>query len=773
MYVSNIHTISVLLCLALAAGDCSTLSLSSQQETASLNRRQLLRNMFDAGKLLWVYSTEDSAAAHFYSDFASKVQSEISNNTFTVIAKADTALTEKDLKEYPVFLLGKIDNSLLDKYFSSQLPYRYQDDTLHTPIGGYSLLNDDLWVINSFPNPYNQQLPLHMILGQQDQPVIDYLQNSDPGRWGWLFYSQWGYELVKDQKRVVMGYFDAKDNGQWDFDSLQHWDFTHQPVEECIASHYTVIRHGEIDEAMLSRVLDKVERSCRQLTDWLNKPLPEKQIPFHVYPSAEKKGLQMRNTDQMHADFESHALYAVVHEAFVYDDIIPANRLVLQNYLGQPALWSLEVGLAAWYSEPWQEGGFQTWGSRLREANALLPLKVLCDNNTFNQASRLIRQCQSALWVDFLIQKWGKAVFLNRYPTWEPTDTELYVLEKAWETYLEKLPLISTPDKRDQIEMNTVFLKGFNFAHEGYSIYNGYISQEAEQSIEAICGMGGNTVAIIPYTGTRSTRTPTPLGFSERAGSENDESVILSMHYAQKRGMHVLLKPQIWVSGAWPGDIQMQSQADWNQFFAHYRAWIMHYALMGELYGVDVFCIGVELVASTLEQPDQWRKLIQDIRKVYTGEITYAANWGKEFEQLTFWDELDYIGIDCYYPLSDKLQMNKAELQRSFAQVADNIAAKAQQYDKQVIITEIGFRSIEAPWQQPHDYPNGKAANPAHQALCYEIVAETLHGSSWLKGLLWWKWPSYMGYADNNATGFTPAGKPAAHVVEKWFRQMK
>jgi hypothetical protein len=41
-----------------------------------------------------------------------------------------------------------------------------------------------------------------------------------------------------------------------------------------------------------------------------------------------------------------------------------------------------------------------------------------------------------------------------------------------------------------------------------------------------------------------------------------------------------------------------------------------------------------------------------EIRKIYTGKLTYAANWD-DFDKVPFWKELDYIGIDAYFPLSD------------------------------------------------------------------------------------------------------------------------
>lgn len=45
------------------------------------------------------------------------------------------------------------------------------------------------------------------------------------------------------------------------------------------------------------------------------------------------------------------------------------------------------------------------------------------------------------------------------------------------------------------------------------------------------------------------------------------------------------------------------------------------------------------------------RRLIRQIRRVYHGPLTYAANWSGEYKQIRFWDALDYVGIQAYFPL--------------------------------------------------------------------------------------------------------------------------
>ena len=111
---------------------------------------------------------------------------------------------------------------------------------------------------------------------------------------------------------------------------------------------------------------------------------------------------------------------------------------------------------------------------------------------------------------------------------------------------------------------------------------------------------------------------------------------------------------------------------DWG-----YRRFILHYAWLAKLSGgVDAFCVGSELRGLTqLRGPEDvfpavqaLRQLAADVRAVLGAgvRISYAADWSEYFGYLApdgnryfhldpFWadDNVDFIGIDNYMPLSD------------------------------------------------------------------------------------------------------------------------
>lgn len=119
---------------------------------------------------------------------------------------------------------------------------------------------------------------------------------------------------------------------------------------------------------------------------------------------------------------------------------------------------------------------------------------------------------------------------------------------------------------------------------------------------------------------------------------------------------------------------------------------------------------------------NHWRKLIRQTRSLYQGQLTYAANFD-QYHEVTFWDALDFMGINAYFSLrSDLMNINPssnnasslenrdsdqllAQLKDGWQTVLGDIEAfREANYitDKSVIFTELGYtfrtNSTIAPW---------------------------------------------------------------------------
>ena len=297
-----------------------------------------------------------------------------------------------------------------------------------------------------------------------------------------------------------------------------------------------------------------------------------------------------------------------------------------------------------------------------------------------------------------------------------------------------------------------VFLqKGVNFTAEGRG---GYGSPQALEVLRQLPAYGINAIAIVPYGMTRS-GTPS----IRHGGLERNDDIERLAAEAHALRIRVMLKPQIWMPGGFIGDLDFNSDADRAAWFKEYREFIQHYAALAKRIKADIFCVGTEL--SKLSSRDgEWRRIIADVRKIYKGPLTYAAVQGPEFETLRFWDALDYIGLNNYYPLPDDL---------SASAVVAKVEAVQRRYKKPVIFPEAGFSSLEGPHRAPWDETPRKLSME-DQARCYEAVFRAFWGKPWFKGVYWWK-VGTNGFGGPQDGSHTPWRKPAMEVVRRWYKR--
>jgi hypothetical protein len=314
------------------------------------------------------------------------------------------------------------------------------------------------------------------------------------------------------------------------------------------------------------------------------------------------------------------------------------------------------------------------------------------------------------------------------------------------------------------------FQHGVTFTHEGFHILNGYLSDRAARSLDRLRELDVDAVAIVPYAFLRDARRVEPLVVPTRPGSETDDDVVAAITAARDKGMMVLLKPQIWLRGSWPGAIDPEGPTETEAFFREYRRWILHYALMAERHEVPLLAIGTELEALTRGNAAAWTSIIRDLRRVYRGKLVYAANWGREVEQVSFWPLLDYIGVDFYYPLSFDPAASDEALRAGFEDAVSRLRRLSERHDKPVLLTEIGYASTRSPWREPHASDRSDTLSLSDQARAYEIALGALaRETSWMRGMYWWKWPSDLDVGGEDDRGFTPNGKPAAEVLRRWY----
>lgn len=280
--------------------------------------------------------------------------------------------------------------------------------------------------------------------------------------------------------------------------------------------------------------------------------------------------------------------------------------------------------------------------------------------------------------------------------------------------------------------------------------------------------MGGVQDSIVGHHRSRRGRTM----------AQADSSWISNIKKVSAKGYKIFLKPHIWLhspeAGKWRSDIYPKNEADWITWKESYREFILRYARVAEAGGAEMYCIGTELTRLSKEMPQFWRELITEIKEVYSGKLTYAANWYKEYEDITFWDELDYIGIQAYFPLVKNESPSREELTTGWNKHLPKIKGKADQYGKQILFTEMGYKSTTdsgiTPWEWMDYEKNKREYCLETQANCYQAFFDVFWQQPWFAGMHIWQLRGNHRYRDDyDNLDFTPQGKPAVEVIAKGY----
>ena len=246
---------------------------------------------------------------------------------------------------------------------------------------------------------------------------------------------------------------------------------------------------------------------------------------------------------------------------------------------------------------------------------------------------------------------------------------------------------------------------------------------------------------------------------------------------AHRAGYRVFLKPHVWLHAATDGQWRAEIWPDdWAGWWADYRQYILSYAAIAERNGVELFCVGAEFTRLTAERPEAWRALIREVREVYSGQLTYAGNWYAEYEAISFWDALDYIGVQAYFPLADAPEPKLKTLRKGWQRHLKALAAVSDRYERPLLFTELGYKSTVDAAREPwtwidYDNPTPQAGSVETQAACYRAFFAEVWPQPWFAGVHLWQMRSDFGERQGPWThlDFTPQGKPAATVIREGF----
>ncbi len=289
--------------------------------------------------------------------------------------------------------------------------------------------------------------------------------------------------------------------------------------------------------------------------------------------------------------------------------------------------------------------------------------------------------------------------------------------------------------------------------------------------------MGANTVSlIIPYYQSTLNSHDMAPGWN----TPTDAALTSAINYAHSLGLRVDLKPHLQVSSdptAWRATIDASDRDAW---YAAYENMLKHYGSIAQQSHVESVTIGTELItmASSWQTSDntrRWSQIIDNLRTVYSGALTYSANWGSsgwydEKNFIKFWDKLDYIGISAYLPLSTDPNYTVEELKNTWRNWDINqIKILHDTWNKPVIFSEVGYRSVDGAMARPARWQTGGSVDLQEQVDGYRALFEYWSQVNYFNGISIWSWVSDINAGGLNNNDFTPQNKPAQDLIKQWF----
>lgn len=293
----------------------------------------------------------------------------------------------------------------------------------------------------------------------------------------------------------------------------------------------------------------------------------------------------------------------------------------------------------------------------------------------------------------------------------------------------------------------------------------------SEIHIKPVLNISANYAAIMPFGFIRDTDNPEIIFNTNRQWfGESRPGAKQYIEELHKHHVKVMMKPHIWMRGEFTGHMKMSSEENWQRLEKSYTEFILDFAKLAQETNTDILCIGTELEKFVMNRPDYWNDLIKKIKDIYKGKLTYAANWD-EFKRTPFWDQLDFIGVDAYFPVSDSKTPSVEECMEGWLKHKAVIKEVSDKFEKPILFTEFGYRSVDfsgkEPWKSDRyeDPANFESQNNTTQALF-----KTFWEEDWFAGGFIWKWfHNYERSGGEKNNQFTPQNKPVEAIIRDYY----
>jgi hypothetical protein len=290
-----------------------------------------------------------------------------------------------------------------------------------------------------------------------------------------------------------------------------------------------------------------------------------------------------------------------------------------------------------------------------------------------------------------------------------------------------------------------------------------WASNGVPSTLSDMRAVGATWISIHPYARIRGDGT---VQFRAYDPEDPPDHLRQPIEAAHAQGLQIAITPHLAYWGSpfrWAGDIGFSRDEDWERFWDTYTRWLLN--LVRVCHQADGFILGTE-IDRTLEHEERWRDLIRQVRAITRAPLTYGANW-TDYRRVRFWDALDVIGIQAYFPLADSTNVSSEELTRAWQERMAELRTFAAQHNRRIVFTELGYnRSFAAPVRPWESRVDGREAETMQEA-CLRIALAAVEEEPMVAGAFLWKWFPNPHPVGRNFQLATPRLKQA--IAEVWL----
>jgi hypothetical protein len=317
---------------------------------------------------------------------------------------------------------------------------------------------------------------------------------------------------------------------------------------------------------------------------------------------------------------------------------------------------------------------------------------------------------------------------------------------------------------------------------KGVNFITPHLEELRQEHIESVKEVHADWISVIPELVVLRTSLDFDFEYHFIGPYETLQGIEQTIQLSQKAGLKVMLKPHVVLQPLedlpsnsidltngteWRGSYIASSEEDWLKLERQYRKYILDCAKIAKKYEVDLFCIGTEVREFAIQRGSFWKGLIAEVRKIYQGPLTYSSNWDG-YAQIPFWDQLDLIGMNAYFPISQKRNPDVYLMKSTWNTIKGKIETLSKTYKKPILFTEFGWRNVDFSAKEPWTHNQGTPASNLN--LQYDIYASFLASfwkEEWVVGGFCWNW-NYVP-VDHSDTNFHINNKPAMAVLKAYY----